>query len=98
MRPIRRSWTPREADEWSREDWYAIVLAPIGYVGIILSVTFCFLLKWYGFVLLAASAGVIGLMHWIIDPKLSAISEEYEKRQDEYLRELERKNRWENPS
>ena len=97
MKRVRREWTPQEADEWSHEDWYAIVLSPIAYFLLILSVTFCFLLRWYGFVLLAVTAGVIAWMHWIIDPKLSAISEEYEKRQEAYIDELEDRNRWREP-
>ena len=35
------------------------------------------------------------VMHWVIDPKLKVISNEYEKRQLEYIDELERKARWE---
>ena len=31
---------------------------------------------------------------WVIDPKLKAISDEYETKQQEYLYELEEKVRW----
>jgi len=34
-------------------------------------------------------------MFWVIDPKLSALSEDYEKKQHEYLKELEEIQRWE---
>jgi hypothetical protein len=36
-----------------------------------------------------------GVIYWIIDPKLKAVSSEYEQRQAKYLEELERGVRWE---
>ena len=33
-------------------------------------------------------------MHWIIDPKLKALSAEYEKKQQDYLHDLEASVRW----
>jgi hypothetical protein len=36
-----------------------------------------------------------GLIYWIIDPKLRAVSAEYEQRQAAYLEDLERGVRWE---
>ena len=35
---IRRTWTPEEAEGWSREDWIAIVLSPAVYALIIMGV------------------------------------------------------------
>ena len=35
------------------------------------------------------------VMIWIINPKLSSVSEGYEKKQKEYIEELERKIKWE---
>ena len=60
-------------------------------VGVALS----FLLMWQGYVILVVSIGLTALMHWIIDPKLKAISEEYEKKQVDYLKDLEKAARWE---
>jgi hypothetical protein len=42
-------------------------------------------------------AGLVcaGVMYWIIDPKLRTISLEYEARQKEYLKELDRIMSWE---
>ena len=42
----------------------------------------------------SAVAGTL-LIYWIIDPKLRAVSAEYEQRQEKYLEELERGVRWE---
>jgi hypothetical protein len=49
---------------------------------------------WQGFVVLVASIVLIYVMHWIIDPKLLAISREYEKKQEQYLDELEETMHW----
>ena len=91
---IRRTWTAAEADEWTREDWFVIVLSPICYFALTLGVALAFLLRWEGFAITAASIVLIVWMHWIIDPKLKAISEEYEKNQQEYLSELEDSVSW----
>lgn len=92
---IRRNWTPIEADEWTKEDWITIILSPIIYILLTVGVALSFLLMWEGFVLVAVSIVLIVLMHWIIDPKLRAISEEYEKKQQSYLNDLEKSARWE---
>lgn len=92
---IQRKWTPAEADEWTKEDWIAIVISPMAYVLIMLGTALSFLLLWYGFLILGAGIIMTILMHWIIDPKLKVISEEYENRQKDYLLELERSVRWE---
>lgn len=92
---IRRNWTPIEADEWTREDWITIVLSPLAYLTLTIGVALSFLLLWWGFLILAVGVGLTILMHWVIDPKLKVISEEYEKRQKDYLVELERAVRWE---
>jgi hypothetical protein len=92
---IRRHWTASEADEWTREDWLAIVLSPIAYILVMIGLALSFLLLWPGFVILAAGVVATIVMHWVIDPKLKAISERYEMRQKEYIAELERAARWE---
>lgn len=91
---IRRTWTAAEADKWTREDAFVIVLSPICYFALTLGIALAFLLRWEGFAISAASIVLIVWMHWIIDPKLKAISEEYEKNQQEYLRDLEDSVRW----
>ena len=48
----------------------------------------------FGFpLILAALAGGL-LLYWIIDPKLRAVSADYESKQATYLEELERSVRW----
>ena len=76
---IRRKWTPQAADNWTKEDWMAILLSPLAYIGLALGVVLSFLLLKIGFILLGATALVTILMHWIIDPKLKVILEDYGK-------------------
>ncbi|MCW5977628.1 MAG: hypothetical protein KIT09_06105 [Bryobacteraceae bacterium] len=91
---IRRNWTPAEADEWTREDWYAIVMSPLAYLLLTVGTALSMMLLPAGYLILAAGALVTILMHWVIDPKLKVVSSEYEKRQHDYLEELERSARW----
>ena len=95
MRLIRREWTPGAADEWTREDWIVIVLSPLVYVGLAVGVALSVLLMRTGFIVLGVSVFLTVLLHWIIDPKLKTISEDYEKKQKRYLEELEKIERWE---
>lgn len=91
---IRRNWTAHEADEWTKEDWITLLVSSTAYFLLAVGSVLSLLLRWYGFVLLGLAVVAIVLMHWIIDPKLQAISTEYEKKQQAYLDELEKKNRW----
>jgi archaellum component FlaF (FlaF/FlaG flagellin family) len=59
-----------------------------------IGVTEVLLLQPGGVLLLSASLVGIGVLYWVIDPKLRAISDEYETRQAAYAKELERKVRW----
>lgn len=95
MALIRREWTPKDADEWAREDWLAIIISPITYIGLAVGVVLSMLLLPLGFIILGISIVLIVLMHWIIDPKLKMISTEYEKKQKHYLENLEKTIRWE---
>ncbi len=91
---IRRNWTAIEADEWTKEDWITIILSPLIYVLLTIGAALSLLLFWYGYLILALGIVLTAVMHWIIDPKLKAISEEYEKKQQAYLHELEASVRW----
>ncbi|NQT25541.1 hypothetical protein HQ585_09310 [candidate division KSB1 bacterium] len=95
MRFFKRNWTAAEADEWTREDALAIVLSPIAYVLIMIGTALSFLLLWPGFVLLGIGIIATIIMHWVIDPKLKAISDEFESKQKDYILDLERNMRWE---
>lgn len=92
---IRRNWTPGEADEWTKEDWIAVVLSAASYILLMVGTVLSFLLNIWGFIILALGIASTYLMHWIIDPKLKTVSEEYEKKQHQYLENLEHKVRWE---
>jgi fatty acid desaturase len=92
---IRRTWTPGEADEWTKEDWIAVVLSVASYILLMIGTALAFLLNVWGFIILVLGIITTYLMHWIIDPKLKMVSEEYEKKQHDYLENLERKVRWE---
>ena len=92
---IKRDWTPDQADEWTKEDWIAIVLSPLSYIFLTIGTGLSLLLLPIGFILLALGIIATLLMHLVIDPKLKVISSEFEKKQHEYLEKLEESVRWE---
>jgi hypothetical protein len=95
---IRRKWSPAEADGWAREDWFAIVLSPLAYVGLAVGIALSLLLIPIGFIVLGITIVLIILMHWIIGPKLKQISTDFETKQKHYLEDLEKIERWEDIS
>ena len=95
MNLFRRSWTAREADEWTIHDWIAIIVSPVIYLLLTIGVMLSMLLVTAGFVLLGVAILLLVLLVKVINPKLDAISEGYEKKQKEYIEELERKVKWE---
>jgi hypothetical protein len=92
---IKREWTPHEAEEWTKEDWIAIVLSPLSYIFLTLGLAMSIFLLPAGFVYLAIGIVITVFMFYTINPKLKAISARYEKKQREYLKDLERIQRWE---
>ncbi|UCF04159.1 MAG: hypothetical protein JSV33_09410 [bacterium] len=92
---IRRVWTPKEAEHWTREDTITIVISPIVYMLLMIGGALGAMLRPVGFVLFGLGIVLLLVMIYIINPKLSAISAGYETKQKEYLEELERKIRWE---
>ncbi len=96
MTLIRRKWTPQAADTWTKEDWIAIFVSPLVYIGLAVGVVLSMLLLNIGFIVLIITLLLIVFMHWVIDPKLKKISEDYENKQKRYLQELEKIERWEN--
>lgn len=92
---IRRKWTAEAADEWTKEDWIAMLLSVLSYITLTIGVALSFLLLTSGFIILAVGIVITLLMYWVIDPKLKTISNEYEKKQKEYLTQLEDIQRWE---
>jgi hypothetical protein len=53
------------------------------------------LLQPLGYLLLAVGIVTTVIVFWVIDPKISALSSGYEKKQREYLASLEQIQRWE---
>ncbi|MBN2247037.1 MAG: hypothetical protein JW755_14455 [Candidatus Aminicenantes bacterium] len=92
---IKKHWTPEEADNWTKEDYITFVLSPLIYILIAIGVAFSLLLRWYGWVILGISVALLVIMLKIIDPKLKAVSEDYEEKQKHYLEDLEKITRWE---
>ncbi len=91
---IRRKWTPEEADKWTLEDVIAIIVSPFAYAFLMLGLALSLFLIFWGFVLLLIGVILTAFMHWVIDPKLKAISTEYEKKQREYIENLEKIVSW----
>ena len=92
---IRRQWTAKEADEWRKEDWIAILLSVLSYILLAIGSALSFLLLPIGFIVLGIGIIITLLMYWVIDPKLKTISEEYEKKQKDYLIQIEEIQKWE---
>ena len=95
MSLIKRTWTADEADHWTKEDYITFVISPLVYVLLMIGAALSLLLLWYGFLILGLGIVLLLVMLWIIDPKLKAISEDYEVKQKHYLEDLEKIERWE---
>jgi hypothetical protein len=76
----------------------AIVLAPVVYGLVMLGVATALLGQASGITMLLGGVATGAVIYWVIDPKLRAISAEYEERQAEYLRDLERSMHWDDPT
>jgi hypothetical protein len=95
MKLFRRDWTAVEAEEWTKHDFWASVFSIGAYVFTAIGVAGALLLQTWGFVTLALAVACVILMFKVIDPKLRAISAEFESREAHYLEQLERAQRWE---
>ena len=95
MQIIKREWTPESADEMHKEDWFAIVFSVIAYISLMVGTAMSALLIPTGFFILIIGILAATIMYWIIDPKLRAISSEYEKQEKDYLLKLEEIQKWE---
>jgi len=84
--------------EWSWEDLMACILSPLAYFNGLAGVALLFLNQWTGWVLTINALALGAAMFYIIDPKLSRLSSDFEKKQKEYLEELDRMIEWENNS
>jgi len=92
---LKRSWTAKEADNWTKEDYLTFLISPLVYFLLAIGTALSLLLLWYGWVILGISLILLFIMIKIIDPQLKAISEDYEEKQKKYLEDLEKIARWE---
>ena len=92
---INREWTPENADEMHKEDWFAIFFSVVSYIALMVGVAMSVLLIPIGFIILTIGIVAALIMYWIIDPKLRSISAEYEKNEKDYLLQLEEIQKWE---
>ena len=92
---INREWTPENADEMHKEDWFAIFFSVVSYIALMAGVAMSVLLIPIGFIILTIGIVAALIMYWIIDPKLRSISAEYEKKEKDYLLQLEEIQKWE---
>jgi antibiotic biosynthesis monooxygenase (ABM) superfamily enzyme len=91
---LRRNWTPRDADEWTKEDLLASILSPLAYIALTIGVALSLLMRPIGFLILVLGILLSLAMYFVIDPKLKKLSSEYEKKQKKYLEELEKIQKW----
>ncbi len=92
---IRRTWSPQAAEEWTREDLLACILSPLAYLALAVGTALSLLQQVVGYVVLALGVFLAWAMYYVIDPKLRMISAEYEAKQHQYMKELEKIQRWE---
>ncbi len=92
---VRRKWTAEAADRWSKEDLLASVFSVLAYLLVILGGTLSLLALTGGYLLLGAGVLATWAMHYVIDPKLRAVSDDYARKQKEYIDRMERLTRWE---
>jgi len=92
---LKKKWTAQEAEQWTKEDYLVFIISPLVYFLLALGIVLSLLLLWFGWLILGASIVLLIVMIKIIDPKLKAVSEDYELKQKEYLEDLEKIVRWE---
>jgi len=80
--------------EWNGIDLLACILSAVSYISILAGVTLLLLNQVAGYLLTALALISAVVMFLIIDPKLRKISGDYEKKQKEYLEELDRIIEW----
>ena len=95
MELSRKDWSPDQADEWTSHDLLASILSVVAYVLTAIGVAGALLLRVWGFVALVVGIVSVVLMYRVIDPKLRAMSEAFAKRQDEFLKHVDKTTRWE---
>ena len=86
---MARKYTPEQAEKWGWEELVACILSPASYIFVSLGLALVILLIPMGWVYLIIGLISTALMYLVIDPKLRAISDEYERNQAEFLKHVE---------
>jgi len=84
--------------QWSREDLLACILSALAYLNCLAGIALLLLNQWTGYVLTVFTVLQVVAMYYIIDPKLRKVSGDFEKKQQEYLEELDKIVEWEKSS
>jgi len=92
---MAKKYTPEEAEKWGWEELVASIGAPAGYIFISIGLALVLLLKPVGWVYLVIGVVATLVMYFVMDPKLRAVSDEYERRQAEFLKHVESISKWE---
>ena len=95
MSLFKKTWTAEEADHWTMHDFLACLFGVLAFVLVTLGVAGSMLLQTWGYVALGFAVLFTWLTFKVIDPKLRALSEAFEKKQAGFLETVERQNRWE---
>ena len=95
MSIIKKDWSSEAADSWTKEDLFAVILSVLSFFMVFIGTCYAFLLQSIGFIFLGIGAVLTFLTFRIINPKLNAVSADYEKKQKKYLENLEKIIKWE---
>lgn len=92
---MAKKYTPEQAERWGWEELLACLFAPASYIFVSLGLALLILFIPIGWVYLGIGLISTILMYFVIDPKLRAVSDEYERRQAEFLKHVESVSKWE---
>ena len=95
MSLFKRTWTGDEADRWTKHDFFACLFGVLAFFFVTVGVAGTMLLQMWGFITLGLAVVFTWLTFKVIDPKLRALSEAFEKKQASYLETMDQSNRWE---
>ena len=95
MKLLKQQWTAEEADRWTVHELLACIFGVMAFVLVSLGVAGTLLLQGWGFFALGLAFFFSWLTYKVIDPKLRALSQSYEKKQASFLESVNKHNRWE---
>ncbi len=92
---MAKTYTPESAEKWGWEELVACIMSPVSYIFVSLGLVLVLLERPIGWVYLIGGIAATLVMYFVIDPKLRAVSDEYERRQAEFLKQVESVSKWE---